>query len=132
MMAGQMTMRRAATMILGLTLVTGGGSALAVNFGDMMNPSKWMGGSKDRDNDDRRWDGPGYGYGGPGWGYGGPGYGYGGPGWGYGGPGYGYGGPGYGYGYGYGGPGYGYGGPSYGGSGYGPSTDRAPDSRRPE
>jgi hypothetical protein len=76
----------------------------AFNFGNMMNPSKWMGNSGDNDRYDRR-DYPGYGYGGPGWGY--PGYGYGGPGWGY--PGYGYGAPGWG---GY--PGYGYGAPAYG------------------
>ena len=131
MKADKMTMQGAVTLILGLTLVTGGGSALAMNFGDMMNPSKWMGNNKDRDYDDRRWDGPGYGYGGPGyggpgWGYGGPGYGYGAPGWGYGAPGYGYGAPGY------GGPGYGYGGPGYGGSGYGAPADRATDSRLPE
>jgi len=131
MNAGEMTMRGSVTLILGLTLVTGGGSALAMNFGDMMNPSKWMGNNKDRDYDDRRWDGPGYGYGGPGyggpgWGYGGPGYGYGAPGWGYGAPGYGYGAPGY------GGPGYGYGGPGYGGSGYGAPADRAPAPRLPE
>jgi hypothetical protein len=81
------------------------GTAQAFDFGNMMNPSKWMGGDNDRYDDYRG----GYGY--PGYGYGGyPGYG------GYGGyPGYGgYGGyPGYG---GYGGyPGYGgYGG--YGGS----------------
>lgn len=83
--------------------------AQAFGFGDMMNPSKWMGG-KNRDRyDDDYYDGP-YG-GGPG--YGGPGYGYGGPGYGYGGPGYGYGGPGYGApGYGYGAPGYGYGAPA--------------------
>jgi len=124
MMTGQMTTQRAATLILGLTLVTGGGNALAVNFGDMMNPSKWMGGKKDRDYDDERWDGPGYGYGGPGYGYGGPGYGYGGPGYGYGGPGYSYGGPGY------GGPGYG--GQGYGGQGYDAPEGRGSDSRRPE
>jgi hypothetical protein len=76
----------------------------AFNIGNMMNPSKWMGGNSDRDRYDDYYGGPGYGYGGPGYGYGGPGYGYGGPG--YGGPGYGYGGPGYG-GYGYGAPGYG-------------------------
>ena len=73
--------------------------AQAFGFGDMMNPSKWMGG-KNRDRyDDDYYDGPyggGPGYGGPGYGYGGPGYGYGGPG--YGAPGYGYGAPGYGYG----------------------------------
>ena len=89
--------------------------AAAFDMGNMMNPSKWMGGgNNDRDRYDDYYDGPGYGYGGPG--YGGPGYGYGG----YGGPGYGgYGGPGYG---GYGGPGYGGygGGPGYGyGGGYG-------------
>ena len=108
MMTGQMTMRRAATLILGLTLVTGGGNALALNFGDMMNPSKWMGDKKDRNYNDERWDGPGYGYGGPGYGYGG-----------YGGPGYGYGGPGY-------------GGQGYGGQGYGAPEGRGSDSRRPE
>jgi hypothetical protein len=84
-----------------------------MDFGNMMNPSKWMGGGRDRDRGDY-WDGrgygPGYGYGGPGYGWGGPGYGWGGPGYGYGGPGYGWGGPGYGY----GGPGYGYGGLGYG------------------
>lgn len=84
------------------------GAAYPFDMGNMMNPSKWMGGDKDRD----RYDDYGY----PGYGYGGwPGYGYGGwPGYGYGGyPGYGYGGyPGYPGGYGYGGaPGY-YGGAS--------------------
>ena len=95
----------------------------AFDMGDMMNPSKWTGGNKDRD----RYDdyGPGYG-GGPGYGYGGgPGYG-GYPGYG-GDPGYGYGGaPGYGgeSGYGYGGaPGYGYGSdPGYGGAYGAPGT----------
>jgi len=86
-------------------VLTGAGAALslaamlvsvpaqAINFGDMMNPGKWMGGN----NDDDYYDGP-YGY---------PGYGY---------PGaYGY--PGYGYGY----PGYGYGPqPGYGPQGYAP------------
>jgi hypothetical protein len=74
-----------------LLLVT---SAQAMDFGNMMNPSKWMGGG----NNDRYYGG-GPGYGGPGYGYGGPvGYGAG--------PGYGYGGPGgYGAGPGYGGPG---------------------------
>ena len=79
----------------------------AFDMGNMMNPSKWMGGNKDRDHYDDYYGGPGYGYGGPpGYGYGGP-YGYGAP------PGYGYGAPpGYGYG---GAPGYGYGSaPGYG------------------
>ncbi len=74
--------------------------ANAFDFGDMMNPSKWMGGGKNRHRDEGPWGGPGYGgyYGGPppaGYGYGyrpyGPGYGYGGapvPGYGYGAPGY--------------------------------------------
>jgi hypothetical protein len=87
--------------MIGLLLAS---TSYAFNFGNMMNPSKWMGSSGDNDRYDRR-DYPGYGYGGPGWGY--PGYGYGGPGWGY--PGYGYGAPGWG---GY--PGYGYGAPAYG------------------
>jgi hypothetical protein len=75
--------------------------AQAINFGDMMNPSRWMGGGKNRDRYDDYYDdyGP---YGGP-WGggpwgggpYGGP---YGAPYGGYGAPGYGYGAPGYGYG----------------------------------
>ncbi|MEZ5542748.1 MAG: hypothetical protein R3F42_11980 [Pseudomonadota bacterium] len=88
------------------------GTAQAFDFGNMMNPSKWMGG---KDKNDRYYDdyGPGYGYpGGYGPGYGGPGLEYG--------PGYGYGEPGYGPGY--GGPGYGapgYGGPGYGAPAYG-------------
>jgi hypothetical protein len=99
---------RLAFVAISLSLAS---TAYAFDMGNMMNPSKWMGGNKDND----RYDdyGRGYGYGGPGYGYGGPGYGYGGypGGYGYGGyPGYGYGGyPG---GYGYGGypGGYGYGG----------------------
>ena len=55
-------------------------SASAFDMGKMMNPSKWMGGNKDRDRYDDYYGGPGYGYpGGPpgyGYGYGGaPGYG---------------------------------------------------------
>ena len=105
---------RAAFVAVGLLCA---GTACAFDMGNMMNPSKWMGGDKDKD---RYYDdyGPGYGYGGPGYGYGGPGYGYGGyPGYGYGG----YGGyPGYGGYGGYGGyPGYG----GYGGyPGYGTSS----------
>ena len=95
-------------------------SAYAFDMGKMMNPSKWMGGNKDKDRYDDNYDRPGYG-GAPGYGYGGaPGYGYGGaPGYGYGGaPSYGYGGaPSYGYG---GAPGYGYGGaPAYSAPGTG-------------
>lgn len=86
-------------------------SAYAFDMGNMMNPSKWMGGKKDRDRYDDYYGGPGYGYPGgpPGYGYygGAPGYG---PGYGYGGaPGY-YSAPGYG-----GAPGY-YSAPGYGGA----------------
>ena len=49
-------------------------SAYAFDMGNMMNPSKWMGGNKDRDRYDDYYGGPGYG--GPGYG-GAPGYGYG-------------------------------------------------------
>ena len=76
--------------------------AQAFNFGDMMNPSRWMGGGRNRDRYDDYGD-----YGGP-WGggpYGGP---WGGGPWGGGGP---YGGP-------YGGYG-GYGAPGFGAPGYG-------------
>jgi hypothetical protein len=104
------------------------GTAHAFNMGNMMNPSKWMGGSNNGDRYDDYYGGPGGYGGGPAYYGGGPGYGYGGaPGYGYGGaPGYGYGGaPGYGYGGGYGAdPGYG------GASGYsapasGSSSDAA-------
>jgi hypothetical protein len=125
-MNNRLMLRRALVLSVGLGLAASAGMSAAMDFGNMMNPSKWMGGGKDRDRGDYG-GGPGYGYGGPGYGYGGPGYG--GPGYGYGGPGYGYGGPGYGYGapgYGYGAPGYGYGAPGYGygapGYGYGAPT----------
>jgi len=91
-------------------------TAHAFDMGNMMNPSKWMGGgNKDDDRYDDYYGEPGYG---PGPGYGGYG---GGPGYG----GYG-GGPGYG-GYG-GGPGYGGygGGPGYGGYGGAPGYGAAP------
>ena len=86
-------------------------SAYAFDMGNMMNPSKWVGGNKDNDRDDDYYDERGYGYpdGPPGYYGGAPGYG-GPPGYGYGGaPAYGYGGaPGYGNAPGYGGaPGYG-------------------------
>lgn len=112
-------------LLVGATLAANVGVAVAFDFGNMMNPSKWMGGNRDRDRyEDGPWGPPGYGVG-PGYGYGGPGgYGYG-PGYGapgiYG-PGYGGGPAGFGPGYGapgpYGVPG-GYG-PGYGGGGYGP------------
>jgi hypothetical protein len=86
------------TMMTGSAAIIAAGllfaqSGLAFDFGNVMNPSKWMGGNKDRDRYDDYYD-RGYGYpGGPGYGYGAPGYapgGYGGA------PGYGYGAPGYG------------------------------------
>jgi hypothetical protein len=107
------------TICSSVLLATGllfAGTASAFDMGNMMNPSKWMGGN---DDDDYYYDdyydyppppgygAPGYGYGAPG--YGGPDYGYGAPG--YGGPGPGYGAPGPG-GYGGGAPGYGAG-PAY-------------------
>jgi len=84
----------AASVVGSLTYVP---VAEAFGFGDMMNPSKWMGGNRNnRDRYDDYYDDGPRGYGGPGYGYGGPGYGYGGPGYGYGAPGYGYGAPAYG------------------------------------
>ena len=118
----RITLRRPLALILGAVMTVGTGASFAFDMGNMMNPSKWMGGGSDRDYyEDGPWGGPGYGYGGP-RGYGGPG-GFGGPDYGYGGAG-GYGGSGYDYGYGspggYGGPG-GYAGPGgYGApAGYG-------------
>lgn len=111
------TIRRCAFVAAGLLLAS---TAHAFDMGNMMNPTKWMGGKDKGDRDSDYEDGPGYGN--PGGYGGGPGYGY--PGGYGGGPGYGgnsgYGYPG-GYGSGYGGdPGYGYGAPGYGGMpGYG-------------
>lgn len=86
-------MKRAVIGIVSAVMVTSASVASAFNMGNMMNPSKWFGGSRDRGYDDY-YDGPGgYGYGGPPYGapgYGAPGYGvpgYGAPG--YGAPGYG-------------------------------------------
>jgi len=69
-------------------------AAQAFGFGNMMSPSRWMGGDNDR-NDEAYYDAPPYGYGYPG-GYAAPGYaqpGYAAPG--YTAPGYGYGAPAY-------------------------------------
>ena len=112
-MQNRETQRKIIMVAVSLLLASPAG---AFDMGNMMNPSKWMGGNNDRYDDyDDYGDyggGPGYGFPGgpPGYGYGGgPGYGYGG------GPGYGPG-PGYGYGGGYGGvPGYGAA-PGYGGT----------------
>ena len=52
------------------------GTAQAFNMGNMMNPSKWMGGNSNSDRYNDYGGGPGYGgYGGGPGGYGGPGYG---------------------------------------------------------
>jgi hypothetical protein len=105
---------RVAILASSIALLTTSGISYGVDLGNMINPSKWFGGNKNRgDYYDDRWGGPGYGYGGPGYGYGGPGYGYGGPGYGYGGPGYGYGAPGYGS----GNPNHGYDAPGQAGAG---------------
>ena len=92
-------MKKLAAMSLGTLIAVGMGGAMlpdtvgAAGFNpmNMMNPSKWMGGNKNRRYDDDYYDGgPGYG------GYPPPGYGgYGGYPGGYGAPGYGA--PGYGY-----------------------------------
>jgi len=115
------TISRGIIIAVGLLFASAG---YAFDMGNVMNPSKWMGGGRDRDRYDD-YD-RGYGYpGGPGYGYGAPGYGpapyYGGPP----GAGYGYGAPGYGA-----VPGYGYGAaPAYGvAPGYGgaPGNSGAP------
>ena len=116
-MINKTSYKRAIMLAFSITAVTASTTIYAFNMGNMMNPSKWFGGKKDRGDyyDDYGYGAPGYGgYGGPGYGYGAPGYG-GGPGYGYGAPGYGYGAPGYGY----GDRGYGYGAPGYGAPGYG-------------
>lgn len=89
-----MTLRSVITTLALAAAVTIAPVAHAINFGDMFNPGRWMGGN----NDDDYYDGPYGGYGPYGGGPWGPGYG-------------GYGFPGYG---GYGVPGYGYGGAPYG------------------
>lgn len=81
-----------ALMTIGLSSMTMTSVSEAGGFGpmnNMMNPSKWFGGNKNRRYDDDYYDGgPGYGYPPPGYGYGAPG-GYGGYPGGYGAPGYG-------------------------------------------
>ncbi|MGD8850782.1 MAG: hypothetical protein PVI28_00005, partial [Gammaproteobacteria bacterium] len=63
-------------VMIGLLL---GNAAYAFDMGNMMNPSKWMGGNNDRYDDyDELGYGGGPGFGGPGFGgpgFGGPGYG---------------------------------------------------------
>jgi hypothetical protein len=105
------------TAVIATASVLLAGTAQAFNMGNMMNPSKWMGGNSNSDRYDDYYGGPGGYGGGPGYygggpgGYGGgPGYYGGGPGGYGGGPGYYGGGPG-----GYGGaPGYNGGAPNYG------------------
>lgn len=98
-MTKQMLLRRSLVAILATIAASASVPSSAFNFGNMMNPSRWMGGGGDRDYgyDDGPWGGPGYGYGGYGPGYGAYGPGYAAPGYGYGGyPGYyGYGAPGF-------------------------------------
>ena len=89
-----LTLRSITTTLALAAAVTLAPVAHAINFGDMFNPGRWMGGN----NDDDYYDGPYGGYGPYGGGPWGPGYG-----------GFGY--PGYG---GYGVPGYGYGASPYG------------------
>ena len=93
------TIRNWGLVAAGLLLAS---TASAFDMGNMMNPSKWMGGGNKHDRYDDYYDGPGYGYGG---------------------------GPGYGSGYGYGGaPGYG-GMPGYGTA---PAYGSAPAAAAPE
>ena len=96
-MTYEKTVKWLMVVVASAALLSGAGNTYAFNFGNMMNPSKWMpgGGNKRYDYYDDYRGGPGYGYGAPGYGYGAPGYGYGTPGYGYGAPGYGYGAPGY-------------------------------------
>ena len=71
--------RLAAAVLFALGAVS---TAQAVDFGDMMNPGKWFGGSKDRDIPPYgpEMPPPGYGYDAPPYGFGGAGpYGYGAP-----------------------------------------------------
>ena len=138
-MTNRIALQRTLALLVGGALTCSLNTGFAFDMGNMMNPSKWMGGGRDRDYyDEGPWGGPGYG--GPGYGYGvpggyggAPGYGYGVPGGYGGGPGYGYGAPGgyggapAGYSYGApggygGGPGYGYGAPA----GYGGQPPAAP------
>jgi hypothetical protein len=76
------------TAVVATVSVLLAGTAHAFNMGNMMNPSKWMGGNSDSDRYDDYYGGPGGYGGGPGYYGGAPGYYGGGPG-GYGGaPGY--------------------------------------------
>jgi hypothetical protein len=74
-----------AALTVGLGSLVTGQMAQAFDFGNMMNPSRWFGGDRDRYYDDYR-----YGYGGPYGRWGGP-YGWGGGPYGWGGGPYGYG-----------------------------------------
>ncbi len=108
-------------MLVAMTLLVAD-PAFAMDFGNVMNPTKWFGGNRDRYDDDYYYDeGPGFGgypppYGAPG-AYGAPGFGY---------PGYG-GAPGYGA-PGVGAPGYGYPGVAPGVPGYTTPAYAAPET----
>jgi hypothetical protein len=72
----RMILQRTLALILGGTMMAGAGLGFALDMGNMMSPSNWMGGNGDRGYDGGvPWGNPGYG--GPG-AYGGP-YGPGGP-----------------------------------------------------
>lgn len=112
-------------MLLAMSLLVAD-PAFALDFGNVMNPTKWFGGNRDRYDDDYYYDeGPGFGgypppYGAPG-AYGPPGFGY---------PGYGppgVGAPGYGA-PGVGAPGYGYPGVGAGAPGYVAPAYAAPEA----
>jgi hypothetical protein len=68
--------RKAIVLVAAAMLTAGSGIASAFDFGNMMNPSRWMGGNRGDDYYGDGSGGPGYGYGAPGYGYGAPGYGY--------------------------------------------------------
>jgi len=64
--------RRSLVVAIGVAVLGTAAPSIAFNFGDMMNPSRWMGGSRNHGNgngngyDDGPCGGPGYGYGAPG------------------------------------------------------------------
>jgi len=58
----RMVVRRALALSLGGTLMGGAGLGFALDMGNMMNPSKWMGGNRDRGYEGGApWGGPGSG-----------------------------------------------------------------------
>jgi len=67
----RIALRQALALALGATMTCGMGTSFAFDMGNMMNPSKWMGGNKNQDRGGDYYGGaPGYGpspgyYGGP-------------------------------------------------------------------